>query len=137
MNFVRIGSKISRCSNRPEFGSFYDFLRKYILTPLLKTRLRILAPFFNQLEHGGTNDPLPPILRNKILRFILMRVTSEAVENFIIKGYWLILTLPLRRKLRMRWFFDVFKVKESSFFFKFGLTDRPQFSFFIFWKIQI
>ena len=31
---------------------------------------------------------------------------------------------PLRRKLRMRWFFDVSKVKESSVF-KSGLTDPP------------
>ena len=29
---------------------------------------------------------------------------------------FLILRRPLRRKLRMRWFFDVSKVKESSFF---------------------
>ena len=28
----------------------------------------------------------------------------------------LTLTRPLRRRLRMRWFFDVSKVKESSFF---------------------
>ena len=31
---------------------------------------------------------------------------------------------PLRRKLRMRWFFDISKVKESSFF-KSDLTDLP------------
>ena len=37
----------------------------------------------------------------------------------------LTLTRPLRKKLRMRWFFDVFKVKESSFF-KSDLTDPPQ-----------
>ena len=38
----------------------------------------------------------------------------------------IILTLrrPLRRKLRMRWFFDISKVKESSFF-KSDLTDPP------------
>ena len=46
-------------------------------------------------------------------------------------GFWnltliLTLTCPLRRKLRMRWFFDVSKVKESSFFFKSDLTDPPQ-----------
>ena len=35
-----------------------------------------------------------------------------------------ILTLkrPLRKKLRMRWFFDVSKVKESSFFNRTSLT---------------
>ena len=36
----------------------------------------------------------------------------------------IILRHPLRRKLRMRWFFDVSKVKESSFF-KSDLTDPP------------
>ena len=34
------------------------------------------------------------------------------------------LTRPLRRKLRMRWFLDVSKMKESSFF-KSDLTDLP------------
>ena len=37
----------------------------------------------------------------------------------------LTLRRPLRRKLRMRWFFDVPKGKESSFF-KSDLTDPPQ-----------
>ena len=39
---------------------------------------------------------------------------------------WDFLTLrrPLRRKLRMRWFFDVFRVKESSFS-KSDLTYTP------------
>ena len=39
----------------------------------------------------------------------------------------MLLTLrrPLRKKLRMRWFFDVSKVKESSFS-KSDLTDPPQ-----------
>ena len=32
---------------------------------------------------------------------------------------------PLRKKLRMRWFFDVSEVKESSFF-KSDLTDPSQ-----------
>ena len=36
----------------------------------------------------------------------------------------LTLTRPLRRKIRMRWFFDVSKVKESSFF-KSDLTNHP------------
>ena len=37
----------------------------------------------------------------------------------------LTLRRPLRKKLRMRWFFDVSDVKESSFF-KPDLTDPPQ-----------
>ena len=48
----------------------------------------------------------------------------------------LTLTRPLRRKLRMRWFFDIFLVKESSFFFKSDLTD-PSFLMRIFWKLPI
>ena len=36
----------------------------------------------------------------------------------------LTLRRPLRKKLRMRWFFDVSEVKESSFL-KSDLTDLP------------
>ena len=39
--------------------------------------------------------------------------------------FLLTLRRSLRRKLRMRWFFDVSKVKESSLF-KSDLTDPPQ-----------
>ena len=38
---------------------------------------------------------------------------------------YLTLRRPLRRKVRMGWFFDISKVKESSFF-KSDLTDPPQ-----------
>ena len=41
------------------------------------------------------------------------------------EGKFLTLRRPLRRKLRIRWFFDVSKVKESSYF-KSDLTDPPQ-----------
>ena len=37
----------------------------------------------------------------------------------------LTLTRPLRRKLRMRWFFDVSKVKDSTFLDRISLTP-PQ-----------
>ena len=49
-------------------------------------------------------------------------------EFFIVPWGFSSLTLrrPLRRKLRMRWFFDIFKVKESSFF-KSDLTDPPSY----------
>ena len=40
-------------------------------------------------------------------------------------GVSLTLMRPLRRKVRMRWFFDISKVKESSFF-KSDLTDPCQ-----------
>ena len=48
----------------------------------------------------------------------------------------LTLTRPSRRKLRMRWFFDVSKVKESSFC-KSDLTDPLRFLMRIFWKQPI
>ena len=51
-------------------------------------------------------------------------VRGKDVINEII-DLRLTLTRPLRRKLRMRWFFDVSKVKESSFF-KSDFTDPPQ-----------
>ena len=48
----------------------------------------------------------------------------------------LTLTRPLRKKLRMKWFFDVSKVKESSFFFKSNLTEPLRFLMRIFRKYQ-
>ena len=52
---------------------------------------------------------------------------------------YLILTLrrPLRRKLRMRWFFDVSKVKVSSFFLNRTSLTPIRFLMRIFWKIPI
>ena len=41
------------------------------------------------------------------------------------RTYILTLRRPLRKKLRMMWFFDVSEVKESSFL-KSDLTDPPQ-----------
>ena len=43
----------------------------------------------------------------------------------LIDPYFLTLTRPLRRKLRIRWFFDLSEVKESSFS-KSDLTDPSQ-----------
>ena len=55
----------------------------------------------------------------------------------ILSKHVLTLTRPLRKKLQMRWFFDVSKVKELSFF-KSNLTDPPlRFLMLIFWKIPI
>ena len=42
--------------------------------------------------------------------------SGDLVEFSPKLNFNLTLTRPLRRKLRMRWFFDVSKVKESSFF---------------------
>ena len=55
---------------------------------------------------------------------------SNSHGQKILYRYWkltafLTLRRPLRRKLRMSWFFDVSKVKASSFF-KSNLTDSPQ-----------
>ena len=41
-----------------------------------------------------------------------------------------------RRKVSMRWFFEVYKLKESSFF-QSDLTDPLRFFMRIFWKIPI
>ena len=49
---------------------------------------------------------------------------STLYFSLIILNFILTLTRPLRSKLRMRWFFDVSKVKESSFL-KLDLTDPP------------
>ena len=75
--------------------------------------------------------------RGKFFGFNTLRVSSSVFEVKILLGLaylfldtmgWDTLTLrrPLRKKFRKRWFFDVFKVKESRFF-KSDLTDPPQF----------
>ena len=46
------------------------------------------------------------------------------LNQFYFKPNFLTLRRPLRKKLRMRWFFDVSKVKESSFL-KSDITDPP------------
>ena len=46
-------------------------------------------------------------------------------NNFLLAAKGLTLTRPWRRKSRIRWFFDVSKVKESSFSYS-NLTDHPQ-----------
>ena len=75
--------------------------------------------------------------RGKFFGFNTLRVSSSVFEVKILLGLaylfldtmgWDTLTLrrSLRKKFRMRWFFDVSKVKESRFF-KSDLTDPPQF----------
>ena len=63
---------------------------------------------------------------------------TKIIEQVIINIKFKILTLrhPLRRKLRRRWFFDISKVKESSFV-KSDLTDPLRFLMRIFWKVPI
>ena len=54
-------------------------------------------------------------------------MTQRRVENTRVHSrlYRLTLRRPLRKKMRMRWFFDVSEVKESIFL-KSDLTDPPQ-----------
>ena len=54
-----------------------------------------------------------------------IKVIYDQASRQVGKVAKLSLTRPLRKKLRMRWFFDVSKVKDSSFF-KSDLTDPPQ-----------
>ena len=71
---------------------------------------------------------------------------SRAKEKFTLSNadysdifFQLLLTFrrPLRKQLRMRWVFDVSKVKESSFL-ESDLTEPPlRFLMRVFWKIPI
>ena len=52
-------------------------------------------------------------------------INKFTYKNFVLlRRHYLTLRRSLRIKVRMRWFFDVSKVKESSFF-KSDLTDPP------------
>ena len=65
------------------------------------------------------------LIRREKLDSIEGKIRNTYNIFLIMSFFWFfILTLrrPLRRKLRIRWFFDVPKVKESSFFFKSDLT---------------
>ena len=69
--------------------------------------------------------------------YTIPRIDNQGiVEKWKILVIRLTLTRPLRRKLRMRWFFDVSKVNESSFFNRTSLTAL-RFLMRIFWKIPI
>ena len=58
----------------------------------------------------------------KFTKFPIMKSKGES-QDWI---FWrLTLRRPLRRKVRMRWSFDISEVKESSFFFKSDLNDPP------------
>ena len=81
---------------RGELGRTFDIHRCY-----RKTRI-ILNKFYNQ----------------ETMRFI------RSFYNIFLYYKTLSLRRPLRKKLRMRWFFDVSEVKESSFL-KSDLTDPP------------
>ena len=63
------------------------------------------------------------LLSLSYIRFL--RTGPIGSEAYTFNTNSLTLRRSLREKLRMRWFFDVLKVKESSFF-KSDLTDTPQ-----------
>ena len=79
-------------------------------------------------------------LPKKNTAFILARdfKFEEMLRLYHGKGDCLTLTRPLRRNLRMSWFFDVSKLKESRFFL-IGPHWPPSRRFLmrIFWKISI
>ena len=87
---------------------------------LNKFDLHVSLSYFDFLEHFW-----------KKIRKIFISIESRMrrCEKFEVFRYiWdfvLNLRRPLRRKLRMRWFLDISKVKESSFL-KSDLTDPPQ-----------
>ena len=71
---------------------------------------------------GGTNCPDPsdgPLTADGYVQNIHYLIIFEKRRKHL-----LTLTRPLRRKLQMKWFFDVPKVKELRFF-KSDLTDPP------------
>ena len=57
-----------------------------------------------------------------LYHFQILFPPFEIFKNYVKTFKDLTLRRPLHRKLRMRWFFDVYKVKESSFS-KSDLTD--------------
>ena len=58
-----------------------------------------------------------------VMRYLQFNIYFSVIPKKL-TFFWLTLRRPLRKKLRMRWFFDVSEVKESSFF-KSDLTDPP------------
>ena len=53
---------------------------------------------------------------------MVLHRSQQSFSTHLVKG--LTLRRPLRRKVRMRWFFDISKEKESRFF-KSDLNDPP------------
>ena len=85
-------------------------------SPLQKLKLQSPHDTLKLIELLFQNSNI--LSEQKELKSVAMKVSMKVF-------LWLTLTRPLRRKLRMRCFFDVSKVKESSFF-KADLSDFPQ-----------
>ena len=64
------------------------------------------------------------LLSLSYIRFL--RTGPIGSEAYTFNTNSLTLRRSLREKLRMRWFFDISKVKDSIFFKKSDLTDPPQ-----------
>ena len=86
---------------------------------MLPYKIGIIAKKYEMIQHW-------PTLVCHIMVWAVQNIHFKYAhwEFFIVPWGFSSLTLrrPLRRKLRMRWFFDIFKVKESSFS-KSDLTD--------------
>ena len=117
--FSEFSVRISRLNVEVQRRIIRHRLRQNETTNTTQTQLR---PNF-----GMSNPEFSLILHNHVHFKSLLLCTNLIKLKKInsTTAFQLNLTRPLRRKLRMRWFFDVSKVKESSFF-KSDLTDPPQ-----------
>ena len=94
----------------------------------MKFKLNILC--YKYLILGSTaaitqNDQCQIAYEIRKGRFIMKLKKIFQIPLVFLREFKLSLRRPLRKKLQMRWFFDVSKVKESSFS-KSDLTDPPQ-----------
>ena len=100
----------NRFKNTVNFISENLFSKSLFVTILMKIIKNILMMNFWKRLPGGNVK--------KYLDYIVSIGPISPI--IVIKG--LTLTRPLRRKLWIRWFFDVFKVKESNFLNRTSLT---------------
>ena len=100
-------------SNKVKKKSFDLFSLKSLtkrakkLIELSHEQIYFEKPFFSQM-----NDFIRDLFSESLLQVFI----NMSCEMFCLKIMLLTLWRPLRRKLRMRWFSDVSKVNESSFF---------------------
>ena len=87
----------------------------------IKVKFKISGSFFIDLSQKSVFSGWGSADVTSLLSFI----SKSHIKFSKYNNMKLSLRRPLRRKFRMRWFFDISKVKESSFF-KTVLTDPPQ-----------
>ena len=92
-------------------GIFMDRFDCFIFNRNSFSRLLFNINTFQKFSIKGGLNNFPPFWARIAANASLSRSKSQIRVSLI-----LTLRRPLRRKLRMRWFFDVSKVKESSFF---------------------